>query len=102
MKEKDLLKLYVTRGKKIAWTQIADRIVLVNIKDKRCYHLAGVGRLIWLWIDGRCTVEELCKKLTKRYGISFKRASRDTKAFVKKMSMMKLITLRKSPVIYPK
>ncbi|MBN2451663.1 MAG: PqqD family protein [Lentisphaeria bacterium] len=47
---------------------------IVPFRAEREITLDAVGRLIWEWCDGRCTVEDITERFRDRYRLTFHEA----------------------------
>ncbi len=69
----------------IAWRNVNDEIVILNLKSGEYYTLNDVGQIIWLALADQKSVEEIKSKLIVEFDVSPDTATQDIKTFLSKM-----------------
>ena len=74
-----------TTTENIAWRNVNNEIVILNLKSGEYYTLNDVGQIIWLEVANQKSVEEIKSKLILEFDVSPDTAAQDIKTFISKM-----------------
>ena len=66
----------------IAWRNINEEVVILNLKSGEYFTLNDVGRFVWLAITDRNNIEEICQKVVDTFAVSPETAAKDIDIFV--------------------
>lgn len=66
----------------IAWRNVNDEIVILNLKSGEYFTLNGVGQVIWTAIADEKNVEEIKMKIIDEYDVSKEKATGDIIQFI--------------------
>ena len=66
----------------IAWRNVNDEIVILNLKSGEYFTLNDVAQCIWKAITDEKSVEEIKVKIIDEYDVSTERADRDFEEFI--------------------
>lgn len=66
----------------IAWRNVNDEIVILNLKSGEYFTLNDVGQVIWTAITDEKNVEEIKMKIIDEYDVSKEKATGDIMQFI--------------------
>ena len=75
----------------IAWRQVGDEIVILQLESATYLSLNGSGRVLWMRLSEGATTADLADSLTSTYGITEERALGDARAFVASLKEQNLV-----------
>ncbi|MFT6070224.1 MAG: hypothetical protein ACJAT2_001781 [Bacteriovoracaceae bacterium] len=76
----------------IAWKEIEDQIVLMDLGPKKMVHrLNSVGSFIWKRLDGKNDLEAIKSALCSEYSITTELAENDLLEFIENMEKLGVI-----------
>ena len=66
----------------IAWRNVNDEIVILNLKSGEYFTLNDIAQCIWKAITDEKSVEEIKVNIIDEYDVSYERADRDIEDFI--------------------
>jgi len=80
----------------IAYREIKDEIIILNLKDRKFYLIEGGGKEIFKLIDkGINNVWDIIENLVKKYGKTWREnIEKDTREFIKKCGELKILIIQ--------
>lgn len=69
----------------IAWRLVEEEAILVNIRRDEVIHLDPVGSFIWARMDGKNTLQEICRSMTGEFEVSMETAMEDLFLFAERL-----------------
>ena len=80
-------------GKNIIWKKIANKIVILNNKNKDHYVLNETGILIWKHMTSGKSLNDTIEKISKEYSVNKEKTAKDIVRFLKDLEKEKIIFL---------
>jgi hypothetical protein len=81
----------VERNEEIAWSELDDEIVLLDIEAGSYYSLNEVSVFIWKVADGTLTVEQIVERVITEYDVERKQARDDVLRLLGELSQKNLL-----------
>lgn len=78
------------RAPHVAWQQVGDGVVVVDLKQHRATAFNDTGALVWTRL-GEQTPDEIAELLVKEFGLARERALADVESFLAGLSALGLI-----------
>ena len=75
-------KIYRIREESVAWRQVGDDVVVLDIERTAYLGVNRTGAVIWLALSSGATHQELVSLVMKRFRVDQDRATQDVEAFV--------------------
>ncbi|MDY6793198.1 MAG: PqqD family protein [Thermodesulfobacteriota bacterium] len=75
----------------IAWRNVNDEIVILNLKSGEYFTLNDVAQCIWKAITDEKSVEEIKVKIIDEYDVSHEKADREIEDFISSMIEQRLL-----------
>jgi hypothetical protein len=69
----------------IAWRNVNDEVVILNLKSGEYYTLNDVGQFVWLAVADKRNMEEIRQKVVDTFDVSPEKASEDIESFISRM-----------------
>jgi hypothetical protein len=66
----------------IAWRNINEEVVILNLKSGEYFTLNDVGQVIWLAITDKNNIEEIRQKVVDNFDVSPENAAKDIDKFL--------------------
>ena len=76
----------VRRARLTACRYVAEAAIIMVVREKRLYRIAGVGMFICRLAESPVTVRELASRVTAEYDVPADRAAADVSAFVRDLA----------------
>jgi hypothetical protein len=69
----------------IAWRNVNEEVVILNLKSGEYFTLNDVGQFVWLAVADQKNIEEIRQKVVDAFDVSPEKASEDIEAFISRM-----------------
>ncbi len=69
----------------IAWRNVNEEVVILNLKSGEYFTLNDVGQFVWLAVADQKNMEEIRQKVVDAFDVSPKKASEDIEEFISRM-----------------
>ena len=84
---------FIKRCGNVPYKEVDGDVLLISLKDGDYYGLNQTGMEIWKMLDGTKKIDEIAHALSKKFKISLKKATQDTRIFLRELKKSDLIEL---------
>lgn len=85
----------------VAWERFRDEVVILAASGRKIVRLNAVGSWVWACCDGRATLDEIARKIARRWDRSAEQVAVELRAFCEELAARGLLSAAPVKVALP-
>ncbi|MCK6470533.1 MAG: PqqD family protein [Planctomycetes bacterium] len=85
----------------VAWERFRDEVVILAASGRKIVRLNAVGSWVWACCDGRTTLDELARKIARRWDRSTEQVAGELRAFCEELAARGLLSAAPAMIAIP-